>query len=108
MSRDAEGWTAEFRIPFSQLRFNNTEGGPVGFAVIREIARLNEISTWPLLSRNANGFVSQFAEMGGIRLGGAPQRFELMPYTVGRSRRTTSRRNTLAHSPDPGRRWVWT
>jgi hypothetical protein len=103
VARDPEGWTAEFRIPFSQLRFNNNEGGPVGFAVIREIARLNEISTWPLLSRNANGFVSQFAEMDGIRLGGAPQRFELMPYTVGRiETHDVEEGNTLAHSPDPG------
>jgi hypothetical protein len=103
VSRDAEGWSAEFRIPFSQLRFNGTEGGPVGFALIREIARLNEISTWPLLSRNANGFVSQFAEMGGIRLGGAPQRLELMPYTLGSvETHDVEDGNTLAHSPDPG------
>jgi hypothetical protein len=68
IARDAEGWTAEFRIPFSQLRFNNIEGGPVGFAVLREVGRLAETSTWPLLSRNANGFVSQFAEVRGLRV----------------------------------------
>ena len=83
VARDAEGWTAEFRIPFSQLRFNNTDGGPVGFAVIREIGRLAETSTWPLLSRNANGFVSQFAEVRGLRMGGSPKKLELLPYTVG-------------------------
>ena len=81
--RDSEGWVAEFRIPFSQLRFNNTTGGPVGFAVIREIGRLAEISTWPLLSRNANGFVSQFAEVRGLRMGGSPKKLELLPYSVG-------------------------
>ena len=69
VARDGEGWTAEFRIPFSQLRFNNTDGGPVGFAVIREVGRLAETSTWPLLSRNANGFVSQFAEVRGLAHG---------------------------------------
>ena len=26
VEKDAEGWRAEFRIPFSQLRFNNTDG----------------------------------------------------------------------------------
>lgn len=102
VARDAEGWRAEFRIPFSQLRFNGTAGGPVGFAVVREIGRLNEVSSWPLLSRNANGFVSQFAELTGIRLGGAPQRLELMPYTVGKVlTRPVEAGNTLAHSPDP-------
>ena len=68
VTRDAEGWSAEFRIPFSQLRFNNTDGGPVGFAVMREVGRLAETSTWPLLSRNATGFVSQFAEVRGLRM----------------------------------------
>ena len=46
---------------------------PVGFAVIREVGRLAETSTWPLLSRNANGFVSQFAEVRGLRMGGRAQ-----------------------------------
>ncbi|MGQ0735952.1 MAG: DUF5916 domain-containing protein [Acidobacteriota bacterium] len=83
VSREPDGWVAEFRIPFSQLRFRNTEGGPVGFAVIREVGRLAETSSWPLLSRNANGFVSQFAEVGGLRIAGAPLKLELLPYTVG-------------------------
>jgi len=102
VARDTDGWQAEFRIPFSQLRFHGSAGGPVGFAVIREIGRLNEVSTWPLLSRNANGFVSQFAELQGIRLGGTPQRLELMPYTVGKVlTHPIAAGNTLAHSPDP-------
>jgi len=102
VARDDEGWRAEFRIPFSQLRFNNTDGGPVGFALVREIGRLNEISTWPLLSRNAMGFVSQFAEMRGIRLGTSPQRLEVMPYTVGKlSTYPVADGNSLVHSPDP-------
>ena len=83
VERDGDGWRAEFKIPFSQLRFNTLAGGPVGFAVIREVGRLAETSTWPLLSRNANGFVSQFGEMRGLQMTGAPKRFELMPYTVG-------------------------
>ncbi|MEW6320877.1 MAG: DUF5916 domain-containing protein [Acidobacteriota bacterium] len=84
VARTREGWTAEFRIPFSQLRFNQSDEGSVGFAVIREIGRLAETSTWPLLSRNANGFVSQFAEVHGLRRSGSPKRFELLPYTLGR------------------------
>ena len=42
VSRDADGWTAEFRIPFSQLRFNPSESITFGFAVTRQIGRLNE------------------------------------------------------------------
>ena len=49
VSRDADGWTAEFRIPFSQVRFNPSESITFGFAVSRQIGRLNQTSTWPLL-----------------------------------------------------------
>ena len=102
VEKDADGWRAEFRIPFSQLRFNNTTGGPVGFAVIREVGRLAETSSWPMLSRNANGFVSQFGELTGLKMGGTPKRLELMPYTVGRlNTRPVDHGNPLAHSPDP-------
>jgi hypothetical protein len=101
ITRDEEGWIAEFRIPFSQLRFNNTEGGPVGFAVIREIGRLAETSTWPLLSRNANGFVSQFAEVRGLKMAGAPKKLEVLPYTVGSFALNPASDSPLAERADP-------
>jgi hypothetical protein len=101
VARDSAGWTAEFRIPFSQLRFNNADGGPVGFAVVRELGRLAETSTWPLLSRNANGFVSQFAEVRGLRIGGTPKRLELLPYTVGSLSLDPPSDNPLAERRDP-------
>ena len=50
-SRDRDGWLAEFRIPFSQLRFTPGPTATFGFAVVREIGRLKETSTWPLLPR---------------------------------------------------------
>lgn len=103
VEKDADGWRAEFRIPFSQLRFNNTTGGPVGFAIIREIGRLAETSSYPLLSRNANGFVSQFGELRGLKMSGAPKRFELMPYSLGRvETRDIDSTDPLSSSPDPG------
>src|SRR5688572_14187179 len=103
VEKNAQGWHAEFRIPFSQLRFNNTAGGPVGFSIIREVGRLAETSTWPLLSRNANGFVSQFGELRGLKMSGAPKRFELMPYSVGKlDTRQVDVSDPLSESPDPG------
>jgi hypothetical protein len=103
VERDADGWRAEFKIPFSQLRFNELSGGPVGFAVIREVGRLAETSTWPLLSRNASGFVSQFGEMRGLRMSGEPKKFELMPYAVADMRTQPSDpANPLNNPADPG------
>ena len=101
--KDAEGWRAEFRIPFSQLRFNNTTGGPVGFAIVREVGRLAETVTWPLLSRSANGFVSQFGKVRGLKMGGTPKKFELLPYTVASvDTLPVDEGNPLANSPNPG------
>ena len=103
VARDADGWSAEFRIPFSQLRFNELAGGPVGFAVIREVGRLAETSSWPLLSRNANGFVSQFGEMRGLKMSGKQKKFELLPYTVGKlDTQTVAANDPLNPAIDPG------
>ena len=46
---DSLGWTAEFRIPFSQIRFSGKEparGRVWGFQVQREIARKEERTSW--------------------------------------------------------------
>jgi hypothetical protein len=103
VEKNADGWAAEFRIPFSQLRFNNASGGPVGLAVIREVGRLAETSSWPLLSRNANGFVSQFGELRGVKMGGTPKKFELMPYALGKvDTQPVDVANPLVDSPNPG------
>ena len=44
---DSLGWTAEYRIPFSQLRFGGAQGERIwGFQVQRDIARRDERDTW--------------------------------------------------------------
>ena len=68
VSRDKDGWRAEFRIPFSQLRFHPSENATFGFAVVRQIGRLNETDTWPLLSKSANGFVSSFGDLTDLNV----------------------------------------
>ncbi len=82
VSRNAQGWRAEFRIPFSQLRFERREGQTFGFAVTRHIARLNETESWPLIAKSRNGFVSQFGQLNGLQMTHSPKRLELMPYAV--------------------------
>ena len=83
VSRHERGWRAEFRIPLSQLRFHPSGDATFGFAVVRQIGRLNETTTWPLLSKSANGYVSSFGELTGLRLGTTQKRLELVPYVVG-------------------------
>jgi hypothetical protein len=100
-ARDPQGWTAEFSIPFSQLRFAPGTT-TVGFAVVREIGRLNEISTWPLLARSANGFVSSFGELDGLSMAAAPKRLELVPYSVANLTRQSPAGNPLLKRSAPG------
>jgi hypothetical protein len=82
VSRTDRGWRAEFRIPFSQLRYRPAETSTFGLAIIRKVGRLNETATWPLLSKSAHGYVSSFGELTGLRLERAPKRLEVVPYMV--------------------------
>ncbi len=82
-SRDELGWSAEFRIPFSQLRFPKADENVFGFNVYRRINRLNEEQYWKLLPKEESGVVSRFGDLNGIRGIDPPRRIEILPYTVG-------------------------
>jgi len=101
VSRDPDGWTAIFHIPFSQIRFNPGDALTFGFAVTRQIGRLNETSTWPLLARSANGYVSSFGELAGVSMQRPPKRLELVPYTVANLTRQRTEGNPLLSASAP-------
>lgn len=82
---DSLGWSAEFRVPFSQLRFNKADTLTFGFGVWRDVARLNERSAWPLYRQSQRTLMSQMGTLTGIADIGTPRRLELMPYSVTRS-----------------------
>ena len=84
-SIDAEGWTAELRIPLSQLRYSGTESDPAwGINFLRDVARSSERSYWKEMPTNVNGFVSQLGELGGIGQLPSPRRLEVLPYSLGK------------------------
>ena len=65
-SRDGEGWYAEFRIPFSTLRYGG-EQTTWGFNVSRNIRRLNEEVFWSAVPREFNLYRLDFAgALGGL------------------------------------------
>lgn len=80
--QDETGWTAEFKIPFSQLRFPNAEEHRFGFNVYRRINRLNEELFWKVPPKAEPGFVSRFGDLVGIEGIQPPQRIEILPYSV--------------------------
>lgn len=79
---DSLGWTAEYRIPLSQLRYVPSGDNTFGIMVMRRIARRGERLSWPLFRRSKTGMVSQWAPMPGFSDLGAPRRMELLPYSV--------------------------
>lgn len=85
VSVDAEGWTAEFRIPFSQIRFGRSDNHTFGFNVSRRVNRLNETQYWRLVPKQASGFVSLFGELTELAGIQPPRRIELLPYTAASS-----------------------
>jgi hypothetical protein len=82
ISRDGRGWTAEFKIPFSQLRFPDADHHRFGFNIYRQIIRLNEELFWRVPPKAEPGFVSRFGDLEGIEGIRPPQRVEILPYTV--------------------------
>jgi len=79
---DSLGWTAEFRIPLSQLRYANAAEHTFGFAVWRDIDRYKERVSWPLYHRNQAGLASQLGQVDGITGLSSPRRLEMAPYLV--------------------------
>ncbi|MGV6830110.1 MAG: DUF5916 domain-containing protein [bacterium] len=79
---DEDGWTAEMRIPLSQLRFGDEEEQVWGLQSTRRYFRNEERSTWQPLIPNPPGWVSEFGELHGL-VGLTPQKqLEIQPYIV--------------------------
>ena len=81
-SVDSAGWSAEFKIPFSQIRFSGAANQTFGFNVSRRISRNNETQFWRLVPKQSSGYVSLFGELTNLDGIKPPRRFELLPYTA--------------------------
>ncbi len=81
------GWTAEMRIPLSQLRFGKKANQVWGLQVERNLFRKQETSHWQLIPQKASGWVHHFGELHGIKKIKGQRQVELTPYTVGKMQR---------------------
>ena len=85
---DSLGWTAEMRIPFSQLRYPNTSDEQTwGLQIWRQENRLNELSMWSYWAPDESGGPARFGHLRGLVIRKAPGRAEVMPYVLGQSTR---------------------
>jgi hypothetical protein len=79
---DSLGWTAEYRIPLSQLHYSSKGGGTFGLLIWRVIQRRTATVTWPLYRTSRSGFTSQFGSLTGLDGLGSPGRAEVTPYVL--------------------------
>ena len=82
---DSLGWTAEFRIPLSQMRYSRDRAHTFGFTIDRDIYRYNERVSWPAFSQAKPDMASQLGTLQGLDDLESPRRLEAMPYVVTKS-----------------------
>lgn len=82
-SIDKEGWIAEMKIPFTQLRFSNNKESQVwGLQINRRFFRNEEKSHWSYFSQEESGWVRHFGELHGIKNIKPKKQIEVSPYIV--------------------------
>ena len=79
---DAEGWTAEMKIPLSQIKFSSAANQVWGLQSTRRFFREEERSLWQRVPRDAPGWVSEFGELHGLKNLTPQKQLEIQPYTV--------------------------
>ncbi len=88
-SIDSLGWTAEIRIPLSQLRFGGDTGQTWGLQLRRFIQRSNESDMWSWWAKTDPGGPPKFGHLEGLQIAQAKtSRLEVLPYVVERSSHT--------------------
>ncbi len=79
---NSKGWTAEIKIPFSQLRYGNEPEKVWGFQIQRRIFRKEERSTWQFIPHRSGAWVSRFGELHGIKNIPMHRQVEVAPYVT--------------------------
>jgi hypothetical protein len=74
------GWIAEYKIPYSALRFPQTEVQTWGLNVARLIRRSREWYTWSYLDMSKENLSAQTGQLAGFKNIEPPLRLSLMPY----------------------------
>ncbi len=83
-ARDAAGWTAEVRIPFSQLRFRANAEQTWGLQLERIIGSRQEVAKWAFTPKREFSGVPRYGHLAGLAGVKPGKRLEVLPYVVGR------------------------
>lgn len=79
----ADGWSVEFMIPYSALRFSGSGTQVWGMNFWREVRRIRETSSWNFVTREFGGTIAHLGELTGITDIKPPLRLSLVPYVSG-------------------------
>lgn len=85
---DNKGWTAEMRIPFSQMRFKLSKNNIWGINFKRDIKRHNEIDYLSYVPKTESGFVAHFVDLQGLSNIKTQNKLEILPYVTAKSKFT--------------------
>jgi hypothetical protein len=82
-ARADDGWSAEFAIPFTSIKYTSGKDVTWGLNLARTRRRTLEFDTWsfPL---DATGRVSQAGSLQGLEIAPPAKRFQVIPYALGR------------------------
>jgi len=83
-SRDAAGWSAEFRIPLSQLRVNRGGDGRWGIQLTRYSSRRQETDVFAFTPKRESAGVNRYALLTGLGAVRPQRSLELIPYLSSR------------------------
>jgi Domain of unknown function (DUF5916)/Carbohydrate family 9 binding domain-like len=81
---DELGWTAEMRIPLSQLRYRPAEAQTWGIQMIRQINRTAEEAWFAFTPKRERSGVARFGHLTGLAGLISAERLELLPYVLTR------------------------
>ncbi|HXG71130.1 MAG TPA: DUF5916 domain-containing protein [Gemmatimonadaceae bacterium] len=95
---DSLGWTAEMRIPFSQLRFSRDSAQVWGMQISRNIDRRAELDMWAFWRNNEFGGPAYFGTLTGITVRSQPRQLEIVPYLTSRAKSERARLGDPFHS----------
>lgn len=82
-SVNADGWTAELKIPWSALRFPKIEKQVWGINMWRNLKRTQEWSTWSYVDNNNQDIFKYYGTLKGIENVKPPRRLSFSPYIAG-------------------------
>ncbi|WP_207435261.1 DUF5916 domain-containing protein [Sabulibacter ruber] len=83
VARHAQGWSVEYRIPYSAIRFPKKDVQAWGLNFWRSNRRFRESAFWNYVDPSVQGWLNQFGVLNGVQGLKAPLRLSLMPYLSG-------------------------